>query len=78
MLCFLAGLTAIPVRRFVLLVVVTRRPAHLLVSLAGDGVATGRLELAFVLLGLLTVLAVAGYRYGGRLLDGSNRPTGRG
>jgi uncharacterized membrane protein YdjX (TVP38/TMEM64 family) len=67
-LCFLAGLTAIRLRRFVVLVVVARTPAHLLVAAAGAGLATGDLELALIVLGLLAVLGLLGYRYGGRLL----------
>lgn len=71
-LCFLAGLTTIRLRRFVLLVVVARTPAHLLVAAAGAGLATGELESAFVVLGVLAVLGLLGYRYGGRILGLGN------
>ncbi|MFC7225922.1 VTT domain-containing protein [Salinirubellus salinus] len=76
-LCFLAGLTAIPLRRFVLLVVVARTPAHLLVAAAGAGLATGDLELAVGILAVLAVLGLLGYRYGGRMLGagGTDRET---
>jgi uncharacterized membrane protein YdjX (TVP38/TMEM64 family) len=67
-LCFLAGLTAIPLRRFLVLVVVARTPAHLLVAAAGAGLATGDLKLALVVLVVLAVLGLVGYRYGGRIL----------
>ena len=71
-LCFLAGLTTIRLRRFVLLVVVARTPAHLLVAAAGAGLATGELESALVVLGVLAVLGLLGYRYGGRVLRFGN------
>lgn len=75
-LCFLAGLTPISLRQFVLLVVVARTPAHAVVAAAGAGLATGRLEMAFVLLGALAVLGLLGYRYGGRVLGFENETRG--
>lgn len=79
-LCFLAGLTPIRLRRFVLLVVVARTPAHVLVAAAGAGLATGDLELTLVVLGVLAVFGLLGYRYGGRVLrfgDTERVPTSR-
>jgi uncharacterized membrane protein YdjX (TVP38/TMEM64 family) len=72
-LCFLAGLTTIRLRRFLVLTVVARTPAHLVVAMAGAELATGRLELALALLGVLAVAALLGYRYGGRLLGRGRR-----
>lgn len=68
-LCFAAGLTPVPVRRFLLLVVVGRLPSYLLVSLVGSELAAARFRFAIVLLALLLTVSVAGYLYGERLAD---------
>lgn len=59
--CFLAGLTRIPLRRLVVLVAVGRAPAFALVCLAGAGAATGAYERVLLVLGVFVTLSLGGY-----------------
>lgn len=61
-LCFLAGLTEIPVRRLLALVVVGRAPTFVLAAYLGGSVAESNLLLAGSLALTMAVLAVVGYR----------------
>jgi uncharacterized membrane protein YdjX (TVP38/TMEM64 family) len=76
-LCFLAGLTPIPLRRFVVLLVLGRAPAYLVVSVAGAGLATGHVLTAGVVIAAVGLLSVVGYRYGEGLM-GAARTCERG
>jgi uncharacterized membrane protein YdjX (TVP38/TMEM64 family) len=62
-ICFLAGLTTIPVRKLVAVAVVGRAPGFLLVAVAGADLAAGRLSAALWLLAALTAASLAGYLY---------------
>lgn len=66
-LCFLAGLSELPLRRFLLLVGVGRFPSFLLVACAGTSLAEARLVRFGLLAGALVVLTVAVYWGRGRL-----------
>ncbi|WP_251330805.1 TVP38/TMEM64 family protein [Haloplanus pelagicus] len=73
-LCFVGGLTPIPLRRLVLVAVVGRAPAFFLVNVFGGLVADGDLPAAGALFVVVTVLSLAGYLYRRRLvalLDGT-------
>jgi uncharacterized membrane protein YdjX (TVP38/TMEM64 family) len=71
--CFLAGLTRLPLRRLVVLVAVGRAPAFALVSLAGGGVAVGDYERVFLVLGVFAALSLGGYLARDRLLAALER-----
>jgi uncharacterized membrane protein YdjX (TVP38/TMEM64 family) len=60
-LCFIAGLSELSLRRFLLLVVVGRFPSFLLVAYAGTSLAEARLARFGLLAGTLVVLTVAVY-----------------
>ncbi|MFC7228915.1 VTT domain-containing protein [Salinirubellus salinus] len=62
-LCFLAGLTEIPVSRLLVLVVVGRAPTFVLAAYLGGSVAESNLLLAGLLAATMAVLAVVGYRH---------------
>lgn len=68
-LCFVGGLTDVPVRRLVLVAVVGRTPGFLLAALAGDGLTTGSYWVTAGVLGLLAVLSLAGFLLGDRLVE---------
>ncbi|WP_251343599.1 TVP38/TMEM64 family protein [Haloplanus halophilus] len=68
-LCFLGGLTPIPLRRLVVVAVVGRAPAFFLVNVFGARLAAGDPLGAGVLFGAVTVLAVLGYLYRERIVD---------
>ena len=74
-ICFVAGLSPIGFRRFVLLSVLARLPAYVLATLLGSSVAVGDFRLAFVLLAVFGGLSVLGYRYRDAVLErlGSSR-----
>lgn len=61
-LCFLAGLTDIPVPRLLALVVVGRAPTFVLVAYLGGGLAESNGVLVALLAVTLAVLVVVGYR----------------
>jgi uncharacterized membrane protein YdjX (TVP38/TMEM64 family) len=71
--CFLVGLTRLPLRRLVVLVAVGRAPAFALVSLAGAGAAAGAHGQVATLLGVFAALSLAGYLARDRLLDALER-----
>ena len=71
--CFLAGLTRLPLRRLVVLVAVGRAPAFALVSLAGAGAATGAYEQVLLVLGVFAALSLGGYLARDRLLAALER-----
>jgi uncharacterized membrane protein YdjX (TVP38/TMEM64 family) len=69
-ICFLGGLTPIPLRKLVLVAIVGRAPAFFLVNVAGALVASGNLRAAGVLLAVVALLALVGYRYRDRVASG--------
>jgi uncharacterized membrane protein YdjX (TVP38/TMEM64 family) len=60
-LCFVGGLTPIPLWKLVVIAVVGRAPAFFLVNVFGDLLATGDVGAAVALLALVAALSVAGY-----------------
>jgi uncharacterized membrane protein YdjX (TVP38/TMEM64 family) len=66
-LCFLGGLTPIPLRRLVLVALVGRAPAFFLANVVGDLVATGNLRGAALLFLVVTLLALGGYLHRDRI-----------
>ena len=60
-LCFVGGLTTIPLRKLVVVAVVGRAPAFFLANVLGDLVATGELGRAGLLFAVVTVVAVTAY-----------------
>ncbi|MFB6171151.1 MAG: TVP38/TMEM64 family protein [Haloarculaceae archaeon] len=67
-LCFVGGLTDLPLRRLVLIALVGRAPSFALMALAGARFASRRLVDAALLVLALAVLAAVGYRSRDRLL----------
>jgi Uncharacterized conserved protein len=59
--CFLGGLTKWRLRTFLAVITVGRLPAYAVTVYAGDELATGRVELALALIGLVVAASVAGY-----------------
>jgi uncharacterized membrane protein YdjX (TVP38/TMEM64 family) len=75
-LCFLGGLTPIPIRKLVVVAIVGRTPAFFLVNVLGDRVAAGDVRTAVALFVLVAVLSVLGYLKRDRIaevLDGRFR-----
>ncbi|MFC7173762.1 TVP38/TMEM64 family protein [Haloplanus litoreus] len=68
-LCFVGGLTPIPLRKLVLVAVVGRAPAFFVVNVFGSLLADGNLRGAGVLFVVVTALSLAGYLYRERLVD---------
>jgi uncharacterized membrane protein YdjX (TVP38/TMEM64 family) len=68
-LCFVGGLTPIPLRKLVLVAIVGRAPAFFLVNVLGDLIATGDTETAIGLFVLFTVLSTIGYVNRDRIVD---------
>ena len=66
-LCFVGGLTPIPLRKLVLVAVLGRAPAFFLVNVFGDSLARGDTPMTVALLALIVGLSLAGYRYRDRL-----------
>lgn len=75
-LCFVGGLTPIPLRKLVAVAIVGRAPAFFLANVFGDLLATGDTVAAVVLFALVTGLSVLGYANRDRItqsLDGWHR-----
>jgi uncharacterized membrane protein YdjX (TVP38/TMEM64 family) len=75
-ICFVGGLTPIPLRRLVVVAVVGRAPAFFLANVFGDLLATGETEVAVGLLVLIAGLSALGYANRDRItrrLDGWRR-----
>ena len=60
-ICFLAGLTRLRLRTFMLAIVVGRSPAYVLTVYAGGELGSGQFVEGLALVALLTVLSVFGY-----------------
>jgi uncharacterized membrane protein YdjX (TVP38/TMEM64 family) len=71
--CFLAGLTRIPIPRLVAVAVVGRAPGFLLVAVAGGDLAAGRASAALWLLGAVSVLSLVTYLFRDRIVAGLHR-----
>ena len=67
-ICFVAGLTDIPLRRIVGIAAVGRLPGFLLVNLAGSAAANGDPVLTAVFVAVLLSASVLGYHYHDQLL----------
>lgn len=72
-ICFLAGLTRIPIRWLVVAAIAGRAPGFLVVAVAGADLAAGRVSTALWLLGLLSVLSLVGYLFRDRIVAGLHR-----
>jgi uncharacterized membrane protein YdjX (TVP38/TMEM64 family) len=68
-ICFVGGLTPIPLRKLAVVAVVGRAPAFFLANVLGDLLATGNTEMAVGLLVLITGLSVLGYANRDRIAD---------
>jgi uncharacterized membrane protein YdjX (TVP38/TMEM64 family) len=68
-LCFVGGLTPIPLRKLVLIAIVGRTPAFFLANVLGGLLATGDIELAIGLFVLITALSVLGYLNRDRIVE---------
>jgi uncharacterized membrane protein YdjX (TVP38/TMEM64 family) len=60
-LCFVGGLTPIPLRKLVVVAIVGRAPAFFLANVLGGLLATGDTEAAVVLFAVVAALSVLGY-----------------
>lgn len=67
-LCFVGGLTDIPLWKLVTVAFVGRIPSYALVSILGNELAAGHLATVLGLTALLLVVAILGYRFGQRFL----------
>jgi uncharacterized membrane protein YdjX (TVP38/TMEM64 family) len=78
--CFLAGLTPIGFRRFLVLSLFARLPAYALATMLGSSVAEREFRTALVLLALFGTLSVLAYRYGRPVVErlSGKRTPGRG
>lgn len=59
--CFLSGLTEWRLRTFLAVITVGRLPAYAITVYAGGELATGQLEIALALIGVVIVASVGGY-----------------
>jgi uncharacterized membrane protein YdjX (TVP38/TMEM64 family) len=73
-LCFVGGLTTIPLRRLVAIAVLGRTPTVVATTLIGAGIAEGNVVLAVGLGGLLVAVGLAGYLLRHRVLGGPGVP----
>ena len=60
-ICFVAGLTEVPIRKLVVIALLGRAPAFLLVAFVGSETATGGYAAAAVVTVALVALAIVGY-----------------
>jgi uncharacterized membrane protein YdjX (TVP38/TMEM64 family) len=67
-LCFVGGLTEVPIRRLVAVAALGRLPSFLLVSVIGGELAGGRVAVAVVLAAALVAVAGLSYLLRDRLL----------
>ena len=68
-LCFIGGLTPIPLWKLVVIAIIGRAPAFFLVNVFGDLVATGNRSGALLLLALIVGLSVIGFMNRDRVLQ---------
>jgi len=68
-ICFVGGLTEIPLWQLIVLAVVGRTPAFFLVNVIGDLLGTERFLTAVVLVVVLSVISVVGYRNRDRFIQ---------
>lgn len=69
-LCLMAGLTELPYRRFLILLLVGRTPTFLASALAGTSLASGHLWRALIVLAGLTAVSVGVYYFRSGLSSG--------
>ncbi|MDS0223367.1 TVP38/TMEM64 family protein [Haloarcula sp. S1AR25-5A] len=68
-ICFVGGLTRLPLWQLVVLAVVGRAPGFFLVNVIGEYVEAGRFDAAILLAVGLAVVTAIGYRYRERLFE---------
>lgn len=68
-ICFVGGLTNLPLWQLVGIAILGRTPAFFLVNVIGEFLATGRFSAAAAFTVVLTLLSVTGYLYRERLFD---------
>lgn len=68
-LCFVGGLTTVPLRRLVVIAVIGRAPAFFLANVFGGLVGTGERTMAVLVLALAVGLSVLGYLYRDQIVD---------
>lgn len=57
LICYLAGLTKIPIRTLVLISLAGRLPGYLVLSFTGNGTADGNIQMVAIIVGVLMVLS---------------------
>ena len=62
-LCFIAGLTRMPLRQFALIAFLGRLPGFIVLGMAGDGIADGHLLFTFILFSLFMAISFFIYLY---------------
>ncbi len=73
-LCFVGGLTTIPLRRLVAIAVLGRTPTVIALSLVGAGIADGDIALVVGLGGAVVALSLVGYLFRTRIMGGAPVP----
>ncbi len=76
-LCFLAGLTELPVWKLLVVATIGRLPSFPVISFVGAELAGGRLATALALAAAVALLALASYRYRGYITRRVGTPVGR-
>lgn len=72
-ICFVAGLSPIGLRKFAVLALVARLPGYVLATLLGSSVAVGDVRVTFLVLVAFGSLSVLGYRYREAIVDALER-----
>lgn len=67
-ICFVGGLTTLPLWQLIAIAVIGRAPAFFLVNVVGDSFRAGQVGLALGLGALVVALSVVGYHYRERLM----------
>ena len=62
-LCFIAGLSVLPIRHFMAIMILGRLPGMLLLSLTGSGVAQNDAKIAIIFLSILLIASAFGWWY---------------
>jgi uncharacterized membrane protein YdjX (TVP38/TMEM64 family) len=68
-ICFVGGLTEIPLWQLIVIAVVGRAPAFFLVNVVGELLSTEQFAVALGLAGVLVAVSLLGYRYSDRLVQ---------
>jgi uncharacterized membrane protein YdjX (TVP38/TMEM64 family) len=57
LICYLAGLTKIPIRTLILISLAGRLPGYLILSFTGNGTADGNIQMVAIIVGVLMILS---------------------